>query len=69
MFTIELSFCIISDISSLFIRTSQKIFKNYLRIDNTNLSPEDVAKTVKYVFDLPHEITIPSIEVRHIKNY
>ena len=30
--------------------------------------PEDVAKTVKYVFDLPHEITIPSIEVRHIKN-
>lgn len=33
------------------------------------LTPEDVAKTVKYVFDLPHEITIPSIEVRHIKNY
>lgn len=23
----------------------------------------------KFVFDLPHEITIPSIEVRHIKNY
>ena len=33
------------------------------------LTPEDVAKTVKYVFELPHEITIPSIEVRHIKNY
>ena len=33
------------------------------------LLPEDVAKTVKYVFELPHEITIPSIEVRHIKNY
>ena len=33
------------------------------------LTPEEVAKTVKYVFDLPHEITIPSIEVRHIKNY
>lgn len=36
---------------------------------DTGLTPEDVAKTVKYVFDLPHEITIPSIEVRHIKNY
>lgn len=36
---------------------------------NTGLTPEDVANTVKFVFDLPHEITIPSIEVRHIKNY
>ena len=33
------------------------------------LTAEEVAQTVKYVFDLPHEITIPSIEVRHIKNY
>lgn len=33
------------------------------------LTPEEVAKTVKYIFDLPHEITIPCIEVRHIKNY
>lgn len=38
-------------------------------IMKTGLTPEDVAKTVKYVFDLPHDITIPSIEVRHIKNY
>ncbi len=36
---------------------------------DTGLVSEDVAKTVKYVFDLPHEITIPSIEVIHIKNY
>lgn len=36
---------------------------------DTGLTPEDVAGTVKYVFNLPHEITIPSIEVRHIKNY
>lgn len=36
---------------------------------NTGLTAEDVANTVKFVFDLPHEITIPSIEVRHIKNY
>ena len=35
----------------------------------TGLTPEEVAATVKYVIDLPHEITIPSIEVRHIKNY
>lgn len=35
----------------------------------TGLTPEEVAKTVKYVFDLPYEITIPSIEIRHIKNY
>lgn len=33
------------------------------------LLPQDVAKIVKYIFDLPQEITIPSIEVRHIKNY
>ena len=36
---------------------------------DTGLTVEEVAKTVKYVFDLPYEITIPSIEVRHIKNY
>ena len=35
----------------------------------TGLTPEDVAKTIKYIFDLPHNITIPSIEIRHIKNY
>lgn len=33
------------------------------------LTSKDVANTVKYVFELPYEITIPSIEVRHIKNY
>lgn len=33
------------------------------------LTAQDVANTVKYVFDLPHEITIPRIEVRHIRNY
>jgi len=38
-------------------------------IMNTGLMPNDIAKTVKYLFDLPHEITIPSIEIRHIKNY
>lgn len=38
-------------------------------IMKTGLIAEDVAKTVKFVFDLPHEITIPSIEVRNIKNY
>lgn len=38
-------------------------------IMNTGLTPEDVANTVKFVFDLSHEITIPSIEIRNIKNY
>lgn len=38
-------------------------------IMDTGLTTKDVANTVKFVFDLPHEITIPSIEVRHIKNY
>ncbi len=38
-------------------------------IMKNGLTPEDVAQTVKYVFDLPHKITIPCIEVRHIKNY
>lgn len=33
------------------------------------LTVEDVANTVKFVFELPHEITIPCIEVRNIKNY
>lgn len=35
----------------------------------TGLTAQDVANAVNYVFELPHEITIPSIEVRHIKNY
>ncbi len=39
------------------------------KIMNNGLAPEDVANTVRFVFDLPHEITIPSIEVRSIKNY
>ena len=38
-------------------------------IMDSGLTAQDVANTVKYVFNLPHEITIPSIEVRHIKNY
>ena len=49
----------------------------YKRADNelpnsvmkTGLEPEEVADTIKFVFDLPHHITIPSIEVRDIKNY
>lgn len=36
---------------------------------NTGLTAEDVANTVKFVFTLPYKITIPSIEVRNIKNY
>ena len=52
--------------SDFYIRANNELPKEIM---DTGLTPEDVAKTVKYVFDLPHEITIPSIEVRHIKNY
>lgn len=38
-------------------------------IMENGLTPDDVANAVKYVFELPHDITIPSIEVSHIKNY
>lgn len=52
--------------TDFYVRANNELPKEIM---NTGLTPEDVAKTVKYVFDLPHEITIPSIEVRHIKNY
>lgn len=52
--------------TDFYIRANNKLSDEIME---TGLTPEDVAKTVKYVFDLPHEITIPSIEVRHIKNY
>lgn len=52
--------------TDFYIRANNKLSDEIME---TGLTPEYVAKTVKYVFDLPHEITIPSIEVRHIKNY
>ena len=52
--------------TEFYIRANNELHKEVME---TGLTPEDVAKTVKYVFDLPHEITIPCIEVRHIRNY
>jgi len=52
--------------TDFYIRANNELPKEVME---TGLTPEDVAKTVKYVFDLPYEITIPCIEVRHIKNY
>jgi NADP-dependent 3-hydroxy acid dehydrogenase YdfG len=52
--------------TDFYIRANNELPKEIME---NGLTPEDVAKTVKYVFELPHEITIPSIEVRHIKNY
>ncbi len=52
--------------TDFYVRANNELPKEIM---DTGLTPEDVAKTVKYIFDLPHEITIPSIEVRHIKNY
>lgn len=62
----------ITDICPGLIQTDfYKRAKNPLpnEIMENGLIPDDVANAVKYVFELPHEITIPSIEVRHIKNY
>lgn len=52
--------------TDFYLRANNQLPKEVL--DN-GLTPEDVANTVKYVFNLPYEITIPCIEVRHIKNY
>ena len=52
--------------TDFYIRANNELPQEVMK---TGLTPEDVAKTVKYVFDLPYEITIPCIEVRHIKNY
>lgn len=52
--------------TDFYIRANNELPREIMK---NGLTPEEVAKTVKYVFELPHEITIPSIEVRHIKNY
>lgn len=52
--------------TDFYLRANNQLPKEVL--DN-GLTPEDVANTAKYVFNLPYEITIPCIEVRHIKNY
>ena len=33
------------------------------------LTATDVARMVEYIFDLPYEITIPCVEIKHINNY
>jgi len=38
-------------------------------IMDCGLKSEVVANTVKYILDLPEDITIPSIEIKNIKNY
>lgn len=52
--------------TDFYIHANDKLPEEIMEL---GLEPIEVAKTVKYVIDLPHEITIPSIEVRHIKNY
>lgn len=52
--------------TDFYIRANNELPKEVME---NGLNPEDIARTVKYVFDLPYEITVPSIEVRHIKNY
>ena len=52
--------------TNFYIRANDELPQEIMKL---GLSPDEVAKTIKYVFDMPHEITIPSIEVRHIKNF
>ncbi len=52
--------------TNFYVRANDELPQEIMRL---GLSPDEVAKTIKYVFDMPHEITIPSIEVRHIKNF
>ena len=52
--------------TNFYVRANDKLPEEIMCL---GLEPEDVAKTVGYIMDLPHEITIPSVEIRHIKNY
>lgn len=52
--------------TNFYIRANDKLPDEIMCL---GLEPEDVAKTILYVMNLPHEITIPSIEIRNIKNY
>lgn len=52
--------------TNFYIRANDKLSDEIMCL---GLEPEVVAKTILYVMNLPHEITIPSIEVRHINNY
>ena len=52
--------------TNFYIRANDKLPDEIMCL---GLEPEDVAKTILHVLNLPHEITIPSIEIRHIKNY
>lgn len=52
--------------TNFYIRANDELPESIMHL---GLEPQDVANCVKYVLDLPYEITIPSIEIRHIKNY
>lgn len=52
--------------TNFYIRNNDELPNEIMKL---GLSADDVAKTIKYVFDMPHELTIPSIEIRHIDNY
>ena len=52
--------------TNFYIRANDELPQEIMQL---GLSSDEVARTIKYVFDMPHEITIPSIEVRHIKNF
>lgn len=53
--------------TNFFVRAKDPLPEEVMKTQGLN--PEDVAACVKYVLDLPPEITMPSIEIRHIKNF
>ena len=52
--------------TDFYIRANDELSSEIMEL---GLSAKQVALTIKYVFDLPSDITIPSIEIRNIKNY
>lgn len=52
--------------TNFYIRANDKLPDEIMCL---GLEPDMVAETILYLMNFPHEITIPAIEIRHIKNY
>lgn len=52
--------------TDFYVRAGDKLPDEIMSL---GLEPDDVAGVVEYIVNLPSEITIPSIEIKNIKNY
>ena len=52
--------------TDFYVRADDELPKEIMEL---GLEADDVAGVVEYILNLPHEITIPSIEIKNIKNY